>query len=104
MLYAVSSPKTGKIAKVGIGKAEDIMPTTNENRRAHNNARAVQKKDENFSGANSRIISTHTNITKGQMKNIEARLVRKLPKKGLSLPHNRERDKKYQVGYQGKKP
>ena len=104
VLYAVFSPKTGKVAKVGIGKAEDIMPTTKENRRAHNSARAVGKKDKNFSDATFRIISTHTKITKGQMKNIEARLVRKLRKKGLSLPHNRERDKKYQVGYKGKKP
>ena len=57
------------------------------------NSIRVVKKDKNFSDATSRIISTHTNITKGQKKHIEARLVRKLRKKGLSLPHNRERDK-----------
>jgi hypothetical protein len=37
------------------------------------------------------------NITKGQMKEIEAARVRKLRTEGHELPLNKEKDKRYQV-------
>ncbi|MFG0410010.1 RHS repeat-associated core domain-containing protein [Pseudomonas sp. FYR_11] len=92
VLYDVIDPQSGH-AKTGIGKAEDVM-ANGENRRAHNSARKV-KKDPNFRGAIAEIVSEHFNITKGEMKEIEAERVRTLRSQGVALPHNRERDQRY---------
>ena len=82
-------------AKVGIGKAEDVM-ADNSNRRAYTSARKVRQ-DPNFSNATFQILSTHTNITKGAMKEIEAAKVRQLRSEGHNLPYNRERDHRYHL-------
>ena len=99
VLYEVVDPKTG-VAKIGIGKADDVM-ADGTNRRAHNSARKV-KKDNDFKNAKPKVISTHKGITKGEMKEIEAKKVRELRKKGNALPHNKEKDKRYKPGYKGK--
>jgi hypothetical protein len=96
VLYKVVDPKTG-IAKVGIGKAEDLM-FNGENKRAYTSARKVRK-DKLFENADFEVISTHKGITKGAMIEIEAAKVRELRKAGHELPHNKEKDKRYQVGY-----
>ncbi|NMA74724.1 MAG: hypothetical protein GX963_11300, partial [Bacteroidales bacterium] len=94
VLYDVIDPETG-IAKVGIGKAEDVMPTKNNaNRRAEASARKVRK-DSKFKNAQAVVRRTYKGITKGEMKEIEARRVRLLRTWGLNLPHNKERDKRY---------
>ena len=93
MLYEVVDSKTG-IAKVGIGKAEDVM-ADGTNRRAHTSARKVRK-DPKFQNAEAKVISTHKGITKTAMKEIEAARVRELREQGHELPHNREKDKRYQ--------
>lgn len=49
VLYLVYDNSTGEYAKVGIGKAEDVM-TDNSNRRAYTSARKVRQ-DSNFSNA-----------------------------------------------------
>ncbi|MFK0087455.1 RHS repeat-associated core domain-containing protein [Pseudomonas sp. NPDC090755] len=92
VLYDVIDPVGGH-AKTGIGKAEDVM-ANGTNRRAHTSARAVRK-DTAFENARAEIISSHPNITKGEMKEIEAKRVRTLRTQGLALPHNRERDHRY---------
>jgi RHS repeat-associated protein len=95
VLYDVIDPDTGKIAKTGIGNAEDVMPTKNNaNRRAEASARKVRK-DPKFKNAQAVQRRTYKGITKGQMKEIEARRVRLLRAWGHELPHNKERDKKY---------
>lgn len=97
MLYEVRDPKTNKILKIGIGKTgKDIDTMKNgSNRRAHNSARAVMK-DKRYPNAISKVIDTYKDITKGQMKEIEAKKVRALRAEGHELPYNRERDKRYQ--------
>ena len=95
VLYLVYDNSTGEYAKVGIGKAEDVM-TDNSNRRAYTSARKVRQ-DSNFSNATFQILSTHTNITKGAMKEIEAAKVRQLRSEGHNLPYNRERDHRYHL-------
>ncbi|MEC9574589.1 RHS repeat-associated core domain-containing protein, partial [Escherichia marmotae] len=94
VLYDVIDPDAGR-AKVGIGKAEDVMPTRNNaNRRAETSARKVRK-DSKFKNAQATVVSTHEGITKGEMKEIEAKRVRDLRTQGYELPHNRENDKRY---------
>mgnify|MGYP000749519518 FL=1 len=95
VLYLVYDNSTGEYAKVGIGKAEDVM-ADNSNRRAYTSARKVRQ-DPNFSNATFQILSTHTNITKGAMKEIEAAKVRQLRSEGHNLPYNRERDHRYHL-------
>ncbi|MEH6422595.1 RHS repeat domain-containing protein, partial [Pseudomonas sp. CGJS7] len=92
VLYDVIDPVGGH-AKTGIGKAEDVM-ANGANRRAHASARKVRK-DPSFENAYAKIISRHKNITKGEMKEIEAERVRTLRSQGLALPHNKERDNRY---------
>ena len=92
-LYDIVDAKTGEHAKVGIGKAEDVM-ANGTNRRAHTSAR-LAKKNSRFRNAEPIIISTYKGITKGKMKEIEAARVRKLREEGLELPLNREKDKRY---------
>ncbi|EMM4086385.1 hypothetical protein WAC87_004457 [Shigella flexneri] len=71
------------------------MPTRNNaNRRAETSARKVRK-DPNFKNAQATVVSTHKGITKGEMKEIEAKRVRDLRSQGHELPHNRENDKRY---------
>ena len=101
MLYDVADPKGGR-AKTGIGKAEDVMATTRENRRAHTSARKVAK-DPNFPNARAKIVSTHKGIAKCEMKEIEAACVRELRSQGHELPHNRENDRRYKPGKNGGK-
>nr|WP_255432012.1 RHS repeat-associated core domain-containing protein [Pantoea sp. Ap-967] len=93
VLYDVIDPVGGH-AKTGIGKAEDVM-ADDRNRRAYTSARKVRK-DPIFKNAEENIVSTHSNITKGEMKEIEAERVRTLRSQGVALPHNRERDHRYQ--------
>ena len=96
VLYYVKDPNSG-IAKVGIGKAEDIMPTRNNaNRRAETSARIVRK-DANFKNAQAIVVATYKNITKGEMKEKEAAEVIRLRNEGHELPYNREKDKRYKV-------
>lgn len=103
VLYLVYDESTGEYAKVGIGKAEDVMPTLNNaNRRVETSARKVRK-DEKFKKARAIILSEHSNITKGEMKEIEAAKVRELREQGHQLPYNKERDKRYQPGYKNEK-
>ena len=98
VLYEVSEPTTGKIAKAGIGKAEDVMATTGKNRRAHTSGRTVKKRDPvNFPNAEAEVKSEHKGITKAKMKEIEAARVRELRNQGHELPHNRERDARYKA-------
>ena len=94
-LYDIVDTEAGGHAKVGIGKAEDVM-SDGTNRRAHTSAR-LAKKNPNFTNAEPVIVSTHKGITKGEMKEIEAARVRKLRGEGLELPLNRERDKRYKL-------
>jgi RHS repeat-associated protein len=89
ILYDVIDPDTGTIVKTGIGKADGVT-----NRRAHTNARIVRK-DPDFKNAQAVQRRTCKGITKGQMIEIEARRVRFLRARGLKLPHNKERDKRY---------
>ena len=93
VLYDIIDSETGIHAKVGIGKAEDIM-ANGTNRRAHTSARQA-KKNPDFKNAEPTIVSTHKGITKGEMKEIEAARVRKLREEGHKLPLNREKDKRY---------
>lgn len=93
VLYDVIDPESGH-AKVGIGKAEDVM-ADGRNRRANASARKVRK-DPRFKNAQAVVISTHRGITKGEMKEkVEAPRVRELRSQGHELPHNRERDRRY---------
>jgi RHS repeat-associated protein len=97
VLYETQNPESdgGKKAKVGIGKADDTMPTRgNANRRAEASARKVRT-DPKFKNAESKVIATYRNITKGQMKEIEAAKVWKLRSQGHELPHNKEKDRRY---------
>lgn len=94
-MYEVFDPNSG-YAKVGIGKAEDVMADGITNRRAHTSGRIVRK-DTNFKDAIVTVISTHKGITKGEMKEIEAARVRELRRQGHALPHNRERDRRYHI-------
>lgn len=64
------------------------------NRRAHTSARIVSK-DPEFADSKPRIVSRHNDITKAEMKGIEAKRVRDLRDQGHKLPHNRERDSRY---------
>lgn len=64
------------------------------NRRANASARKVRK-DPRYKNAQAVEISTHRGITKGEMKEIEAQRVRDLREQGHELPHNRERDRRY---------
>jgi len=84
----------GTILKVGIGNADDIMPTTGEYRRPHRSAQIAEKKWL-YEGAKARIIARHNELTKGAMKEIEAARVRNLRIQGDELPLNRERDRRY---------
>ena len=93
VLYDIIDSETGIHAKVGIGKAEDIM-ANGTNRRAHTSARQA-KKNPDLKNAEPTIVSTHKGITKGEMKEIEAARVRKLREEGHKLPLNREKDKRY---------
>ena len=103
VLYLVYDERTKEYAKVGIGKAEDVMPTKgNANRRAETSARKV-KEDKRFKNAEAKILSRYNNITKGEMKEIEAAKVRELREQGHKLPYNKEKDKRYQLGCKNKK-
>jgi hypothetical protein len=94
MLYEVRKPD-GTMAKVGIGKAEDTMPTRGDaNRRAEASARAVRKNPD-FVDAQAYETRAYEGITKGEMKEIEAARVRDLRTQGHELPYNRERDRRY---------
>jgi hypothetical protein len=93
VLYDIVDAKTGQTAKVGIGKAEDVM-ADGTNKRAHTSAR-LARKNPKFKNAKPIIRGTYNGITKGQMKEIEAARVRKLRKEGNELPLNREKDKRY---------
>jgi len=84
----------GNILKVGIGKSEDVM-MDGQNRRAYTSARIAGKQSQ-YEGANPRVITRHNGITKGEMKEIEAKRVRDLRAAGHELPLNRERDKRYE--------
>ncbi|EDQ7228057.1 RHS repeat-associated core domain-containing protein [Salmonella enterica subsp. enterica] len=92
VLYDVIDPETGR-AKVGIGKAEDVM-ADGQNRRAYTSARNVRK-DPRFKNARAIVIRTYKGITKAEMKEIEAARVRLLRSQGHELPHNRENDRRY---------
>jgi RHS repeat-associated protein len=97
ILYDVDDPAGGK-AKTGIGKTggkNDTMATTGQNRRATASARKVAK-DPKFPNAKAtQVGGVHKGITKGQMKEIEAKRVRDLRSQGYKLPHNKENDKRY---------
>ncbi|PIT55276.1 hypothetical protein BHC44_02490 [Snodgrassella alvi] len=93
VLYDVIDKESGRRAKTGIGKAEDVM-ADGQNRRAYTSARKVRK-DPNFGNAESKVVRIYRGITKGKMKRIEAGRVRLLRRLGHELPHNRERDKRY---------
>jgi hypothetical protein len=91
-MYEVRNPD-GTIAKVGIGKAEDVK-ADGTNRRASASTRKVNI-DPAFKNAEHVEVGTHRNISKGQMKEIEAARVRELRNQGHTLPHNREKDRRY---------
>ncbi|MDJ1502076.1 RHS repeat-associated core domain-containing protein [Xanthocytophaga agilis] len=93
VIFRVDEFEGGPPLKIGKAKAEDIMVTSNTNRRMHTSVRKAKK--EGYKDAVGSIIEDLGWTTSGKAVEREAKLVKEGRKNGNPLPLNKEKDKRY---------